>query len=208
MFKMNEFTRPTAVLGYATGVGLAASTIFLNNKITVTNSKLTDLTEDVEAIRDGVKEKVPAIENTLKMMDHGMKNIASVVNNHAGSVKKTPKLEKRLAKACEIIEGLMEQVETLETRYQVLIDALKSKGSLDGVSLDTTARPVPVAAPKPVPKKKARRLVSSDEESGSESSDDEKQARKKKQARKNKNRNDSSDEDEVDFVARMARGGK
>lgn len=202
---MNEFTRPTAVLGYATGVGLAASTIFLNNKITTTNTKLNDLTEDVEAIRDGVKEKVPSIENTLKMMDHGIKNIASVVNNHAGSVKKTPKLEKRLFKVCEVLEGIMEQVESLETRYQVLVDALKSKGSLEGVSLDSV-RPTPVAPSKPAPKKKARRLVSSDEESDASSSEDEKH-RKKKPVRKNKNRNDS-DEDEVDFVARMARGGK
>jgi hypothetical protein len=104
------------------------------------------------------------------------------------------------------MEDVMNALETIETRQLNLISALKTKGVLDGTSVEVTAPAAPVIAPKPVQKpKKTHRLVSSDEESDS-SSEDERRRNKKQKKSKTKSRNDEEDDDddEVGVVARQA----
>jgi hypothetical protein len=207
---MSEFTRPTAMIGYATTVGVVASTIFLNNKISDSNTrlhnKITDLTEDINIIRDGVKEKVPMIENGMKHMSDNIKGIAGVVNNHSNVIKKLLKMEKRLARCLVAVEDVMNALEIIESRQNNLINALKTKGTLDGTAVEINAPSAPVIAHKAVHKpKKTHRLISSDEDSDSSSEEDRRRSRKQKK-NKNKSRNDSDDddEDEVERVARLA----
>ena len=207
---MSEFTRPTAMIGYATTVGVVASTIFLNNKISDTNAKFTakvnDLAEDINIIRDGVKEKVPAIEGAMKHMNDNIRGIAGVVHNHSNVMKKLVKTEKRVARCLVAIEDIMNALEVIETRQINLMTALKTKGVLDGTVVEVSAPTAPIIAPKPTQKpKKTHRLISSDEESES-SSDDERRNKKKTKKTKSKPRNDEDDddEDEVGVVARLA----
>lgn len=207
---MSEFTRPTAMIGYATTVGVVASTIFLNNKINETNGKLNtkiaDITEDIGIIRDGVKEKVPMLENGLKHLAGDIKNVVGAINNHSVNIKKLNKMEKRLTRCITAVEDIMNALEILETRQINLINGLKAKGSLEGVTIEAPALPAVPVIPKPAPKsKRSHRLVSSDEESDSSSEDDRRKS-KKKSKNKSKNRDDSDNDaiDEVDFVARMA----
>jgi hypothetical protein len=207
---MSEFTRPTAMIGYATAVGAVASTIFLNNKISENNfkvnAKINDLTEDINIIRDGVKEKVPIIEKGMNHMADNIKGIAGVVTNHSNVLKKLIKMEKRLSRCLMAVEDVMNALETIETRQLNLISALKTKGVLDGTAVEISAPAAPVIAPKPAPKpKKTHRLVSSDEESES-SSEDERRTKKKSRKSKSKSRNeeDDDDDDEVGVVARLA----
>jgi hypothetical protein len=202
---MSEFTRPTAMLSYANATAVVASTIWLNNKIGATNTKITDLTEDVEAIRDGVKEKVPMIENSIKHLDNVIKNVASVVNNHAPVVKKA---DKRFNKIRNVLEEMSEAIETIEARQFALIDALKAKGVIDNINLDVQAPVVQRPAPKPVKvQHKSRRFSSASEDESSESSEEEKPKHKssKKHHKSSKKHKDDSDEDEIDKVVRMAR---
>ena len=207
---MSEFTKPTAMIGYATAVGVVASTIFMNNKISDNNvkinAKIADLTEDINIIRDGVKEKVPMIEGGMKHMADNIKGIAGVVNNHSNVLKKLLKMEKRLARCLMAVEDVMNALETIETRQLNLISALKSKGALDGTTVEVSAPAAPVVVQKTVQKpKKAHRLISSDEDSDS-SSEDERRSKKKSKKSKSKSRNDDDedDEDEVGVVARLA----
>lgn len=205
---MNDLTRPSALVSYTAGVGVIASTIYLNNKIGAVSTKLADLTDDVDVIRTGVKEKVPMIENNIKNVEMVIKNIAAALNSQGPVIRKVPKMEKKMSKYREVLEHIMEVLETVEARQLALIDALKAKGSLENVSLDNVK---PTPAPKQVSKpKKMRRLVSSDEDSDDSSSEEEKSRSKSKKQKKNKHksRSDDSDEDEVDRVVRMARGGK
>ena len=209
---MSEFTRPTAMIGYATTVGVVASTIYLNNKINETNGKLhnkiTDITEDINIIRDGVKEKVPMLENGIKHIASDMGKVMGAVNNHSVNIKKLIKMEKRLSRCIMAVEDIMNALEVLETRQVNLINGLKAKGALEGITVEAAPLPaapvIPKAAPKP---KRSHRLVSSDEDSDSSSEDDRRASKKQKKKGKGKSRDDSDDNeavDEVDYVARMA----
>jgi hypothetical protein len=207
---MSEFTRPTAMISYAAAVGTVASTIYLNNRINETcgklNNKITELNEDIGVIRDGVKEKIPMLEKGLSHLANDIKSVIGAVNNHSMNIKKLNKMEKRLVRCMNALEETMSSLSIIENRQINLINALSSKGALEGAVIETPVQTAPVqTAPKPVIKhKRPSRLLSSDEES--ESSEDEKRRSKKQKKNKNKSRGDSSDddEDEVERVARLA----
>lgn len=207
---MSEFTRPTAMIGYATTVGVVASTIYLNNKINETsgklNTKIADLNEDIGIIRDGVKEKVPMLENGLKHIASNMKNVVGAITSHSDSIKKLNKMEKKLSRCIMAVEDIMNALEVLETRQINLINGLKAKGSLEGVVIETPPAPQPPVIQKaPAKPKRNHRLVSSDEESGSSSEDDRRKKKGKGKSKgKSRDETDNEDVDEVDFVARMA----
>jgi len=206
---MSEFTRPTAMISYASAVGTVASTIYLNNRITETsskfNTKINDLNEDIGIVRDGVKEKVPMLEKGLNHLAGDIKNVIGAINNHSTNIKKLSKMEKRLARCIGAIEDMMDSLAVLENRQLTLVNALKAKGALDGITLESTPQTVAPPAPKQIVKqKRSSRLVSSDDES--ESSADEKRRSRKTKKTKGKQRDESSDEDEdeISQVARLA----
>ena len=207
---MSEFTRPTAMISYAAAVGTVASTIYLNNRITESNTKINtkinDLNEDIGIIRDGVKEKVPMLEKGLTHLANDMKNVVGAINNHSGNIKKLSKMEKRLLRCCNALEDVMVSLSALEQRQVSLINALKAKGALEGITIESAPQPVaPQPAPKQVAKhKRPSRLVSSDEDS--ESSEDEKRRSMKTKKTKGKQRDESSyeSEDEISQVVRLA----
>lgn len=207
---MSEFTRPTAMISYANAVGVVASTIYLNNKINETSgrlhTKIVDITEDIGIIRDGVKEKVPMLENGIKHLASDMKNVIGAINAHSASIKKLTKMEKRLGRCICAIEDIMGSLEALEARQSNLINGLKAKGVLDGVVVETAHPPPPPVVTKTVTKnKRSHRLVSSDEESDSSSEEDRRKSKKKSKGKsKQRDDSDNDDVDEVDFVARMA----
>jgi hypothetical protein len=207
---MSEFTRPTAMISYASAVGTVASTIYLNNRITETSSKLntkiTDLNEDIGIVRDGVKEKVPMLEKGLNHLAGDIKNVIGAINNHSANITKLSKMEKRLARCIGAVEDMMDSLAVIENRQLTLINALKAKGTLEGITIESAPHPVaPPPAPKQIVKqKRSSRLVSSSDES--ESSADEKRRSRKSKKTKGKQRDESSDEDEdeISQVARLA----
>lgn len=197
---MSEFTKPLAVLSYANTAGILATTIYTNNKLNVTNQKLKDVAEDVDMIRDGIKEKVPVIENNIKHLDNVIKNIVSVFNNQTLSGKKKNK------KLCSVVEELAIRLEESENRYARLLNELKNKSVLDTSVLDSIGSSIVVAPPpppKPAPKSiLSRRLVSDSSSSDSESEVEKHKSKKK--SKKSKVKSDS-EEDEIEKVVRLAR---
>jgi hypothetical protein len=206
---MNDLTRPSAILGYANTVGLAVATVYLNNKTNNLNAKYIDLADDVDTIRDGIKEKVPMIENTIKGLDQNLRNVATVVNNNLGPlIKKGDKTDKKVGKFKAIIEELYETIELMDMRYNTLVKSLVDNKILENFKIeDITPEPAPpVVKHKKVQKKK--RVVefsSSESESESESSEEEKPKKKSKKSKSKKSRsNDDDDDDDTNIVARMA----
>jgi hypothetical protein len=207
---MSEFTRPTAMISYATAVGTVASTIYLNNRInengTKLNNKINELNEDIGVIRDGVKEKVPMLEKGLTHLAGDIKNVIGAINNHSMNIKKLNKMEKRLVRCMNALEETMNSLAIIEHRQINLINALNAKGALEGITLENTVQQAPVQQPSKqvVKNKRPSRLISSDDDS--ESSGDERRRNKKQKKTKSKSRDDSSDDDldEVDCVAKLA----
>lgn len=200
---MSELTKPVSVLTYANTAGILATTIYTNNKLNATNIKLKDVTEDVEMIRDGIKEKVPTIENNIKQLDNVIKNIVQVFNNQAMANKKT---EKKHKKVYRVIEELLIRLDESESRYARLLNELKSKNVLEASVVDSMASSIVVAAPPPPPKPApkpilSRRLTS---DSSDSESDSEEERKSKKKSKKSKVKSDS-EEDEIEKVVRLAR---
>jgi hypothetical protein len=202
---MNDLTRPSAVLGYANSVAIAAATIYLVNKNSALNTKINDLTDDVDTIRDGIKEKVPMIENSIKGLDQNLRNVATAVNNNLGPIiKRADKNDKKMNKYKAIIEEMGETIEILDHRYNTLVKALLDNKLLENFKMEELPEPAPVK-PKKVQRK--RRTFDLDtSESESESSEEEKpKSRKNKHKSKKQSRvSEDSDEDDISKVARMA----
>jgi hypothetical protein len=203
---MSELTKPVSVLTYANTAGILATTIYTNNKLNATNTKLKDVAEDVDMIRDGIKEKVPTIENNIKQLDNVIKNIVQVFNNQAMATKKTEKKHKKLYR---VIEELLIRLDESESRYARLLNELKTKNVLEASVVDSMASSIaPIVAPPPPPKPApkpilSRRLSSDSSDSDSSESEDERQKSKKK-SKKSKAKSDS-EEDEIEKVVRLAR---
>jgi hypothetical protein len=207
---MNDLTRPSAILGYANTVGLAVATVYLNSKTTALNAKYNDLAEDVDTIRDGIKEKVPMIENTIKGLDQNLRNVATVVNNNLGPmVKRTEKTDKKVAKYKVAIEELYEVIDIMDARYNALVKVLVDNKILENFKIEELVplpTPPPIIKPKKIQKKK-RVIDSSDEsDSESESSEEEKPRKSKTKSRKTKKSRavDEDEDSDTNIVARMA----
>ena len=207
---MNDFTRPSAILGYANTIGLGVVTVYLVNRTNSLNTKYNDLADEVDTIRDGIKEKVPIIENTIKGLDQNLRNVATAVNNNLGPIiKNNQKTEKKLSKYRAIIEELTETIDVMEHRFSSLVKALNDGKILENFKVEEVVRPptpVPVKPKKHLKKKRSYDLSSSESESESSSSEEEKPKKKSKSKGKNKSRKSVEDEDESDtnIVARMA----
>jgi hypothetical protein len=207
---MNDLTRPSAILGYANTVGLAVAAVYLANKTSALNVKYNDLADDVDTIRDGIKEKVPVIENSIKGLDQNLRNIANAVNTNLGGLnKKNAKNEKKMNKHRAVIEEMSETIELLEARYAALVKALNDNKILENFSVDDVApAPAPVVKHKKVVKKKRSLDISSSESESSSDSESEEEKPKKKSKSKSKGRKnrhtEDDDESDTNIVARMA----
>jgi len=204
---MSELSRPSTIIGGANVVATAAVAIYLANKNSALNARVNDLTDDVDTIRDGIKEKVPQIENSIKGLDQNMRSIANAVHNNLGPViKRTDKSEKKLTKYRAVIEEMGEAIEMLENRYNTLIKAMSANSLLKDVKLEELPDRASMK-PKKVPKrKKSYEFSSSESESESSSEDEKPKSKKNKNKNKNKNkvRMDDADESDTNIVARMA----
>jgi hypothetical protein len=206
---MNDLTRPSALLGYANTVGIAVATVYLANKTSALNVKYNDLAEEIETIRDGVKEKVPAIENTIKGLDQNLRNVATAVNNSLGGMNKRHiKTEKKMNKYKNVIEELFEVIEVQEARYNALVKALLDNKVLEDFKMEEAPVPPPVVKSRKVVSRKKRVLDDTESESESESdseSEEEKPKKKSKTKAKKKTRHaEDDDESDTNIVARMA----
>ncbi len=209
---MNELTRPSAILGYANTVGLAVATVYLSNKTSTLNVKYNDLADEVDTIRDGIKEKVPLIENSIKGLDQNLRNIATAVNNNLGGInKRNIKNEKKMSKYRSIIEEMANSIDVLETRYSSLVKALNENKILENFKVEDVVpsppTPVPVKPKKTTRKRRTFDVSSSESESSeSESSEEEKPKKKSKSKTKTRKNRHTEDEDESDtnIVARIA----
>jgi hypothetical protein len=204
---MNDLTKPSMMLGYANTVGIAASTIYMVNKTSALNVKFNDLSEDVETIRDGIKEKVPVIENNIKNLDQNIRGIVNFSNSQVVPlIKKSEKSEKKLDRYRSCIEEMAATIEALDARYHALVQALKDNKILENFKVEDIPEYTP---PKPqkkaAPKKKRSLTLSSSDDSSSESSEEEKpKSRKNKSKNHSKLRVDDGDDSETNIVARMA----
>ena len=203
---MNDLTKPSMMLGYANTVGLAASTIYMVNKTSTLTAKFNDLSEDVDTIRDGIKEKVPIIEQNIKGLDQNIRGIVNFSNSQVVPlIKKSEKSEKKLDRYRSCIEEMAATIEALDARYMALVQALKDNKILENFKVEELPEPAPPKPKKPTPKKKRSLTLSSSEESSSESSEEEKPRPKKgKSKNHSKLRVDDGDDSETNIVARMA----
>ena len=203
---MNDLTKPSMMLGYANTVGIAASTIYMVNKTSALNAKFNDLSEDVETIRDGIKEKVPIMEQNIKGLDQNIRGIVNFSNSQVVPlIKKSEKSEKKLDRYRSCIEEMAATIEALDARYMALVQALKDNKILENFKVEEMPEYSPPKPQKKAAPKKKRSLTLSSDESSSESSEEEKPRSKKgKSKNHSKLRVDDGDDSETNIVARMA----
>lgn len=197
----SDLTKPVSLLTYANTVGVVASTVYLNNKTNSINARVTDLAEDVESIRDGVKEKVPGMEKNLTMLNTHYQNMVNTLNNQGRVVEKMSKVDKKFEKMRLFMDSIGEALEALEDKHNQLVTVLKNKGSLDASTADELT--VAKAAPVKVVKKAKRKYVSESEESESSEEEPPRKSKKSKKEKKSKHTSDD-DEDDISQVIRMA----
>ena len=213
---MNDLTKPVAMISYANTVGLVGTTVYFSKKITSLETKLNDAAEEIETIRDGVKEKVPFMENNLRGIENNMRGIANVVNSNLPVfAKKIEKTEKKIEKIRLVLENMGDAIESLEYKFTMLMKILNEKDVLGGAKIE-----IPTEAPQPPvqrersikksKKTKKSKSYSSSEESESESSEEEVKSKSKSKSKskneksKSKKKSEDSDEDDTSLVARLA----
>lgn len=213
---MNDITKPATLLAGISTLGLVSTSIYFSNKNAAINKSISDINDDIDTIKDGLKEKVPALENQIKNVDHGLRAMSGGMQNFAIHSKK---IEKKFGKTLEEVSEVSSALDTIDDRVVRLIEALVSKNVISQEDIDPPPKPQPVqrARHSKNDTKKSKHF-SEDEEDEDDASSEEEPVRRRSSNNKNRNSrsvpapsrrhspNDKDDGDDIDAVVRMASG--
>jgi len=212
---MNDITKPATLLAGVSTLGLVSTSIYFSNKTSALNKSIADINDDIDTIKDGLKEKVPALENQIKNVDHGLRAISGGMQNFAMHSKK---IEKKFGKTLEEVSEVSSALDTIDDRVVRLIEALVSKNVISQEDIDPPPKPQPVQRARASKNEsKKTKHFSEDEEDEEDESSEEEPVRRRSSNNKNRSSrsvpaprrhspNDKDDGDDIDAVVRMASG--
>jgi hypothetical protein len=171
---MNDLTKPSTLIAGVNTLGLVTAGIYFSRQNTTLNARINDVTDEVETIKDGLKEKVPSMENTIKTMDLGLRSLANSLQNMHNT---NGQLDGRIRKNRDKLSDLAETLDALDQRFVNLVEALIAKEIIKKEDVDPPSKVVTKTRGSEKDKKKSkskhRRDETESEESSSESSESE-----------------------------------
>lgn len=209
--KMGDFTKPGTILAGVSTIGVISTSVYFSNKTNSLAKQIATIDADIDTIKDGLKEKVPMLENAIKTVDHGLRNMSTGMQNFANHTKK---IEKKFSKSSSEVSEMSEALDVIDNRMVRLMEALVRKGVVSEEEINPPVKAPPIQRARASKETKRRSSDSDSEESESESESEPETRR-----RNNKNRSSrsvpppsrrsssrSDDADDIDQVVRMASG--
>jgi chromosome segregation ATPase len=229
---MNDLSKPSTLFSGASALGLVTASIYFSRQNTGINLRLNDLSEEIETIKDGLKEKIPQIENTMKSFNHALNNINLNTQNIGMGLRK---VEKKYNSVRDDIKEVSDTLDALDQRFVNLVETLITKGNIIKEDVDPPTKVVTKTRnssgkdKKKSKSSKHRRDETESEESSSESSSESEEDRRDTRRDRRDNRRDNrrdmrgpsnmgmprrmptqgnQEDDDIDAVVRMASNRK
>lgn len=193
---MNDLTKPSTLISGVNTLGLVTAGIYFSRQNTTLNAKINDVSDEVETIKDGLKEKVPTLENTIRTMELSMRSLANslqTIHNTNGQ------MDGRIRKNRDKLSDIAETLDALDQRFVNLVEALIAKDVIKKEDVDPPSKVVTKTRSSDKDKKKSksskhRREETESEESSaseSESEHDRRDNRRSDNRRNDNRRNDN-----------------
>lgn len=191
---MNDLTKPSTLIAGVNTLGLVTAGIYFSKQNTATNVRINDVADEVETIKDGLKEKVPTIENSVNILNHSIRSLSNSIQTiHLTNGKVDKKVGKNRDEMAEISATL----DRLDQRFVNLVEALIAKDIIKKDDVDPPSKIVTKTRGSDKDKKKSktaskhRRDETESEASASDSSSESEDDRRN--TRRNDNRRDTRD---------------
>jgi len=187
---MNDLTKPSTLIAGVNTLGLVTAGIYFSRQNTTLNARINDVADEVETIKDGLKEKVPTMENSMKTLELSLRSLANslqTIHNTNGQ------MDGRIRKNRDKLSDIAETLDALDQRFVNLVEALIAKDIIKKEDVDPPSKIVTKTRGsdkehKKKSKSKHRRDETESEDSSSESSESEHDRRDN---RRNDNRRDN-----------------
>lgn len=136
---MNDLTKPSTLIAGVNTLGLVTAGIYFSRQNTTLNARINDVTDEVETIKDGLKEKVPAIENSVKTLDHSIRFLSNSLQTFHVS---NGKIDKKVSKNRDELAEISATLDRLDQRFVNLVEALISKNIITKEDVDPPSKVV------------------------------------------------------------------
>lgn len=222
---MNDLSKPSTIFAGVNSLGLITTAVYFSRQNAALNGKINEVNEEIDTIKEGLKEKVPTIENSVKALDHAFRTLnqgLQSVNNN------THLIEKKTNKARGEVTEISDTLDALDTRFVNLVEALISKGIITKEDVDPPSKQVfrtrhttagggsrrkdeDSGSGRRKDDRRRRRDETSDESESSDSEDDHRRRDTRRarsvpapMPRRSNVGISNNDDDDIDVVARMA----
>jgi hypothetical protein len=210
---MNDLTKPSTLIAGVNTLGLVTAGIYFSRQNTTLNARVNDVADEVETIKDGLKEKVPAIENSVNILNHSIRSLSNSIQTiHVANGK----IDKKVSKTRDDLAEISATLDKLDQRFVNLVEALISKDLIKKEDVDPPSKVVTKTRGSDKDKKKSKTTSkhrrdeteseASGSSSGSESEDDRRDTRRRNDTRRDNidNRRDNRNDNRRPPMPQMA----
>jgi hypothetical protein len=190
---MNDLTKPSTLIAGVNTLGLVTAGIYFSRQNTTLNARVNDVTDEVETIKDGLKEKVPAIENSVNILNHSIRSLSNSIQTiHVANGK----IDKKVSKTRDDLAEISATLDKLDQRFVNLVEALIAKDIIKKDDVDPPSKVVTKTRGSEKDSKKKSKTASkhrrdeTESEASSSSSDSESED-DRRDSRRNDNRRDT-----------------
>jgi chromosome segregation ATPase len=190
---MNDLTKPSTLIAGVNTLGLVTAGIYFSRQNTTLNARVNDVTDEIETIKEGLKEKVPTIENSVRTLDHSIRFVSNSVQNvHLSNGK----IDKKLGKTRDELAEISAALDKLDQRFVNLVEALIAKDIIKKEDVDPPSKVVTKTRNSEKEKSKKKSKHRRDEtESEQSSSDSDSESEDDRHNRRDNRRNDRHSND-------------
>jgi len=136
---MNDLSKPSTIFSGVNTLGLITTAVYFSRQNAALNIKVNDTLDEIDTIKEGLKDKVPKIENSVKTLDMAIRSLSQNLQNVGHSLHSS---DKKMSKARSEVSEISDTLDALDTRFVNLVEALIAKGVITKEDVDPPSKQI------------------------------------------------------------------
>jgi len=136
---MNDLSKPSTIFSGVNTLGLITTAVYFSRQNAALNVKVNDTIDEIDTIKEGLKDKVPKIENSVKTLEMAMRSLSQNLQNVGHSLHAS---DKKMSRARNEVSEISDTLDALDTRFVNLVEALIAKGVITKEDVDPPSKQI------------------------------------------------------------------
>lgn len=137
--KMNDLSKPSTIFQGVNTLGLITTAVYFSRQNAALNVKINDTFDEIDTIKEGLKDKVPKIENSVKTLEMAMRSLSQNLQNIGHSLHTS---DKKVSRARGEVTEISDTLDALDTRFVNLVEALIAKNIISKEDVDPPSKQI------------------------------------------------------------------